>query len=187
MVATEDLAAVRGLLDRLPDRTYQMIMMRFGFYGEPQTLKSIAGSFGLSRERIREIIRRSLDDIKEHTDAHKDKYGFRDMVVDDPDSPWEFAVRNHDHTKDPWVCSECRIAEPLADRATQGNRCKLCCATYMRKLKGGKYVCRVVEHGWRAWFVLYPDAPNADAGRAACFAGYGRKKKRTRPLDHSGE
>jgi RNA polymerase primary sigma factor len=51
---------VRKALARLPERERHVVELRFGFTGEPWTLEAIAGEFGLTRERVRQLVERAL-------------------------------------------------------------------------------------------------------------------------------
>jgi len=49
----------------LPERSQEIIKMRFGISGEsPQTLEAIGGRYQISRERVRQIIREIINKIK---------------------------------------------------------------------------------------------------------------------------
>lgn len=46
-------------LKMLKPRNQQVMAMRYGVYGEPATFESIGATFNITRERVRQIIRRS--------------------------------------------------------------------------------------------------------------------------------
>lgn len=56
---------VREVVRELPPRDRQIIKMRFGLEdGVPQTLAQVAGAFGISRERVRQLQERALKRIR---------------------------------------------------------------------------------------------------------------------------
>ncbi len=58
---------IAGALRSLSDRERTIISLRFGLYdGEPQTLDDVGRIFGVSRERIRQIERRTLKKLRHH-------------------------------------------------------------------------------------------------------------------------
>ncbi|MEM8758586.1 MAG: sigma-70 family RNA polymerase sigma factor, partial [Planctomycetota bacterium] len=58
----EEIGILRRLLDSIDEREAEILRFRFGLDGqEPMTLKDIAASVGLSRERVRQIIEEALE------------------------------------------------------------------------------------------------------------------------------
>jgi RNA polymerase nonessential primary-like sigma factor len=56
---------VNGYLDQLPPQQRQVLTMRFGLVtGVPMTLEQIGQEFNLTRERIRQIERKALTNIR---------------------------------------------------------------------------------------------------------------------------
>ena len=63
---------IRLVLGTLDDRERQVITMRFGLDdGQPRTLDQIGRSFGLSRERVRQIEREVMGKLREGERADK--------------------------------------------------------------------------------------------------------------------
>jgi RNA polymerase primary sigma factor/RNA polymerase sigma factor len=60
-------ADVGKILGRLPDRERQIIVSRFGLAAgeKPKTLAEIGAEFGVSKERIRQLLMRALDTLRE--------------------------------------------------------------------------------------------------------------------------
>jgi RNA polymerase primary sigma factor/RNA polymerase sigma factor len=60
-------AQVGKLLVRLPDRERQIIVSRFGLAPgeEPKTLAEIGADLGVSKERVRQLLRRAMDTLRE--------------------------------------------------------------------------------------------------------------------------
>lgn len=57
----EEISILRRLLETIDEREAEILTLRFGLDGqEPMTLKDIAGSVGLSRERVRQIVEETL-------------------------------------------------------------------------------------------------------------------------------
>jgi RNA polymerase primary sigma factor len=52
--------SIRKALDALPERDRRILELRFGFEGEPWTLKAIGDELDLTRERIRQLERQAL-------------------------------------------------------------------------------------------------------------------------------
>jgi RNA polymerase primary sigma factor len=52
--------SVRTALARLSDRERQVVELRFGFQGEQWSLEAIADKLDLTRERVRQLVRRAL-------------------------------------------------------------------------------------------------------------------------------
>jgi predicted Zn-ribbon and HTH transcriptional regulator len=60
-----------GVLKDLPPRAQQIIMARFGVDGKkPRTLEKIGNQYGITRERVRQILQNSIKNIKKKH-AHK--------------------------------------------------------------------------------------------------------------------
>lgn len=60
---------------KLTDRKYRILILRYGFVGEEQTLEEVGKIFGVSRERIRQLQEKAnedLDEIKEIEELYKD-------------------------------------------------------------------------------------------------------------------
>jgi RNA polymerase primary sigma factor/RNA polymerase sigma factor len=66
-------AQVSKILGRLPDRERRIIVSRFGLApGEdPKTLKEVAGQFGVSKERIRQLELRAMNVLRQAAVAEK--------------------------------------------------------------------------------------------------------------------
>ena len=63
--------ALRQLLESLPERERQVIELRFGLDGaEPHTLEQVGRTFGVTRERIRQIENNTLKKLKTLPEAH---------------------------------------------------------------------------------------------------------------------
>ncbi len=61
----DDLAKVRLLLDQMDETESQVMSMRFGLDGgPPRTLKETGRAIGLTRERVRQIEQRALNQIR---------------------------------------------------------------------------------------------------------------------------
>jgi RNA polymerase primary sigma factor len=70
MVAMDDVRRVLGLLDKMAPRDATVLRLRFGLDGEePRTLKEIGEHLGLTRERVRQIERTALDELREALEA----------------------------------------------------------------------------------------------------------------------
>lgn len=66
MIDTEFLAEINSVIDRLPAREAEIVRRRFGWYGgEPQTLDAIGQNFNVTRERIRQLEKISLQTLRE--------------------------------------------------------------------------------------------------------------------------
>ena len=59
-IGTEE-AVLRGALAELPERDREVISLRYGLEGEPQTLSEIGRRLGVSRERARQLERAALE------------------------------------------------------------------------------------------------------------------------------
>jgi RNA polymerase primary sigma factor len=56
---------VQQLLSQLPPRQEQILRLRFGMDGHPQTLEEIGGVLGLTRERVRQIEKQAKDSLRQ--------------------------------------------------------------------------------------------------------------------------
>lgn len=66
LLESELVAKVNELVDTLPEREAEVIRLRFGWYNdEPQTLDLIGQQFNLTRERIRQLEKKSLEHLRE--------------------------------------------------------------------------------------------------------------------------
>lgn len=81
--SAEATTETRNVIDQmlkkaLTDRAYQIVRLRFGLGGTmPLSLEEIARRFGISKERVRQIISRALQKLKH------DKIGFLQTAVDE--------------------------------------------------------------------------------------------------------
>ena len=58
---------IHGILENLPERSRRMILMRYGIgTGISWTLQEIGREFGITRERVRQILRDSLKKLGKH-------------------------------------------------------------------------------------------------------------------------
>ena len=65
MVASVQADEVRAVLDQLSQRERTVLTLRFGLDdGQPRTLEEVGREFGVTRERIRQIEKRSLDKLR---------------------------------------------------------------------------------------------------------------------------
>lgn len=70
--------AIRRAVAELPDRMREVVALRFGLVGRPQSLESVAHELGISRERVRQLeteglslLERELDHLEHsETSAH---------------------------------------------------------------------------------------------------------------------
>ncbi len=63
--------ALRQLLESLPERERQVIELRYGLDGtQPHTLEQVGRTFGVTRERIRQIENSTLKKLKTLPEAH---------------------------------------------------------------------------------------------------------------------
>jgi RNA polymerase primary sigma factor len=53
----------------LPERSQRIIVLRFGFTDEPQTLAAIGDQLGLTRERVRQLEQQALTDLANKLDS----------------------------------------------------------------------------------------------------------------------
>jgi RNA polymerase sigma factor (sigma-70 family) len=65
LIRAEVLGALQNVVGRLGDRELQMIRLYYGLDGETLTLQAIGDRVGLTRERVRQIIRESLDRLRD--------------------------------------------------------------------------------------------------------------------------
>jgi DNA-directed RNA polymerase sigma subunit (sigma70/sigma32) len=49
--------------DMLSERELEMLKLRFGLDGPPLTLQAIADQYGLTRERVRQVINKALESL----------------------------------------------------------------------------------------------------------------------------
>ena len=69
LVQHEELAQVLGLLTH---RERSMLMLRFGLDdGRPRTLEEVGQTFGVTRERIRQIEAQTLAKLKAYREAQR--------------------------------------------------------------------------------------------------------------------
>jgi RNA polymerase primary sigma factor len=55
---------VRGVLDKLSERERRIVELRFGFDGEPMALEAIGRELGITRERVRQLERETLERLE---------------------------------------------------------------------------------------------------------------------------
>jgi RNA polymerase primary sigma factor len=66
LALSDDLGKVLALLDNMDPRDAAVLRLRFGLSGEdPKTLKEIGDRLSLTRERVRQIERNALDQLRE--------------------------------------------------------------------------------------------------------------------------
>ncbi len=53
-------------IHKLPEREQQMVLLYYGFYGGRYTLERIASAYGISRERVRQIVRTGLRRLEKY-------------------------------------------------------------------------------------------------------------------------
>jgi len=57
---------LRALVDTLPAREAMIITLRFGLHdGRPRTLKEIGDQIGLTRERVRQLEKQALAELRD--------------------------------------------------------------------------------------------------------------------------
>lgn len=85
---SEELAILRRLMETIDEREAQILRLRFGLDGqEPLTLKEIASTVGISRERVRQIVEESLQRLNERlNDAKPSRYFRRSDAFEDLDT-----------------------------------------------------------------------------------------------------
>jgi hypothetical protein len=65
------------LLNNLPERTKKIILRRFGLFGgKKETLESIGKEHGITRERVRQIEKDGIKQIKKNLRGHEDVFDF---------------------------------------------------------------------------------------------------------------
>jgi RNA polymerase primary sigma factor len=70
LTAADETRQVLNLLDHLDERSAAVLRLRYGLDGgEPKTLKEIGDKLGLTRERVRQIERDALGQMREELDA----------------------------------------------------------------------------------------------------------------------
>src|SRR5699024_12477625 len=70
IVDGELLETVNSVVDSVPAREAEIIRRRFGWNGEPpETLAAIGNRFAVTRERIRQLEKKSLEQLKELFEA----------------------------------------------------------------------------------------------------------------------
>jgi RNA polymerase primary sigma factor len=55
---------IENMLDGLSDREASILRLRFGFYGEPQTLEQIGKKYDVTRERIKQLEAKALRHLR---------------------------------------------------------------------------------------------------------------------------
>ncbi|QYU66599.1 RNA polymerase sigma factor RpoD/SigA [Leptolyngbya sp. 15MV] len=76
---SEELTTLRKLLDSIDEREAQILRLRFGMDGhEPLTLKEIADTVGISRERVRQIVDEALIKLNEQITDERPSRFFRE-------------------------------------------------------------------------------------------------------------
>jgi len=70
LIEEEELTLIRGAIGScLNEQERDVISRRFGLAGEPQTLQDLSETYSVSRERIRQIERRALKNLREHLET----------------------------------------------------------------------------------------------------------------------
>ena len=103
----------RNLLLALPSRAQDVVTSRFGLGKEPEkeTLESIGGTYGITRERVRQIESFALNNIKKSDAFKKEKQAFEEVhavldalgsIVSEEDflehvAPRNESIQNHIH------------------------------------------------------------------------------------------
>jgi RNA polymerase primary sigma factor len=70
--AEGNASAVRKALEQLPEREQKILIYRFaldGYQGEPRTLKEVGALIGLTRERVRQLEKIALANLRKQMDA----------------------------------------------------------------------------------------------------------------------
>jgi len=62
---------VDSVINTLTFREIKIVRRRFGFDGVPQTLLEVGKSFGLSKERVRQIERKAIRKLRHHSRAYR--------------------------------------------------------------------------------------------------------------------
>lgn len=89
VINAELLITVSELIDTLSARDAEIIRRRFGWFGgEPQTLDVIGKVFGLTRERIRQIVNNSVRELSIRVEEHPS--------LNDSEAPSRTAVTSDD-------------------------------------------------------------------------------------------
>ena len=81
--------AIAEVLATLPPRYAGMVRMHFGLDGDPQTLKEIGTTYGVSQERVRQVIAAALRRLRHPSRSRKLRTHldpFRDRPVYQPES-----------------------------------------------------------------------------------------------------
>ncbi|MBL0869041.1 MAG: RNA polymerase sigma factor RpoD/SigA [Phycisphaerales bacterium] len=89
LVRDDELRTIRKLLDAIDEREARILRMRFGFDGqEPLTLKQIASTIGISRERVRQIADEALRKLNSQLNDERPTRFFKpgDLGIDADDS-----------------------------------------------------------------------------------------------------
>jgi RNA polymerase primary sigma factor len=55
---------IRDLISQLPAREEQILRLRFGLDGDPKTLEEVGAILGVTRERVRQIEKRAMDQLR---------------------------------------------------------------------------------------------------------------------------
>lgn len=77
----EEVTTLNRLLDSIDEREAQILRLRFGMDGqEPLTLKEIADSVGISRERVRQIVDESLTKLNAQITDDRPSRFFRENL-----------------------------------------------------------------------------------------------------------
>ena len=66
---------VRGLIETLPERERKVLSLRYGLGGdEPRTLEEVGAILNISRERVRQLQMRALEQLREKSEEMEDTY-----------------------------------------------------------------------------------------------------------------
>jgi hypothetical protein len=72
----------RSIIDHLPSRSQEIVAKRFGVYDEkPMTLQAIGDEYGITRERVRQIVQSGIRGISDYDD-HEAFLAVRGAIVD---------------------------------------------------------------------------------------------------------